>query len=716
MNLRRGLVCAGLALSLTLGTRAAIPENDHFAARIALFGSPLTTTGNNVGATKEPGEPDPGFLAGNSVWWTWTAPVSGQLTVTTAGSSFDTMLTVCTGNTVSNLTVLGFNDNYANASTFTCHVIGGTAYQIAVDGAGGATGNIQLNLSLGVNQLPPINDHFASRILLNGTHLANVMGSTRGATAELGEPFHADAVGFKSVWWTWTAPASGGLTLTTQNSAIDTLLAVYTGSALTNLVFVAGNDEDPFGAGYVSRVTCNVTSGTTYQIAIDGYEGEGGDVRLRLDLDAAFVAPTNDHFSNRALLSGGNVTVNGSNVNASFESLDANFDFGEPLHLYTLGGRSVWYTWTAPSSGRVTLFTTNVTVDTVLCVYTGDSLTNLSFVAGNDENYLTLIERDSLLTFNASSGTTYQIAVDGYDSEAGNFTLRLLLGGGSDPVPANNNFDNRVLVSGNNTTVSGSNLGATLEESEPAHDDAYGGKSVWWRWVSPGPGIVTIDTIGSICDTLLAVYTGVSLSNLVEIASDDESGGNYASKVTFYTKGGVTYQIAVDGYDGDSGTINLHVQFTAASYTLNLITNPLVGGYASFDPEPDQNGKYAPGSLVTLSAVPTNGYVLTNWSGGHLATNNPAVTAMTSNKTVTANFFLPPPRLTAFRPQTPATIQSNGFRFFLNGPTNYSYAIDRSANLTNWTALQTNLLLAEPLELLDPSAGPARFYRARRLP
>ncbi len=715
MSLRAALAVVTLALALSVG--AAIPENDHFAARIALFGVHPITTGNNVGATKEPGEPDPGFVGGNSVWWTWTAPANGRLTVTTAGSNFDTILTVGSGNSLSNLTVLGFNDNDTNACTVKLNVIAGTAYQIAVDGAGGAMGNITLTLTLGPTQTPPSNNNFANRIPLAGTHLANVTGSNAGATAEPGEPFHVDSVGFRSVWWTWTAPGSGGLTLTTQNSAIDTVLAVYTGSSLTNLVFVAGNDEDPLSAGYVSRVTCNVTAGTAYQIAIDGYEGDEGDVRLRLDLDSAFVAPTNDNFSNRATLTGANATANGSNVNASFESLDANFEMGEPLHLYTYGGRSVWYTWTAPASGGVTLFTTNVSVDTVLVVYTGNSLTNLSFVAGNDENYLTVADLDSRLSFNATSGTTYQIAVDGFDSDSGAFTLRLLLGP-SEPVPANNDFDNRTLVTGNNTTVSGSNIGATLEPDEPAHDDSYGGKSVWWRWVSPGPGIVTIDTIGSICDTMLGIYSGSALSNLVEIASDDESGGNYTSKVTFYTKGAITYQIAVDGYDGDSGPISLHVLFTSASYTLTLNTNPLVGGWASFDPQPDQNGKYAPGSVVTLSAGPTNSYVFTNWSGGHLATNNPAVTAMTSNKTITANFFLPPPRLTPFQPQSQPGIQANGFRFFLSGPTNYTYAIERSENLTNWASFATNVLSAESLELLDPTAGTnaSRYYRARRLP
>src|SRR6266566_3510583 len=75
---------------------AAPPDNDNFATRIALYGSNVTTTGSNGGATKELGEPDPAFMAAKSVWWTWTAPADGSLTVSTAGSSFDTFLSVFT--------------------------------------------------------------------------------------------------------------------------------------------------------------------------------------------------------------------------------------------------------------------------------------------------------------------------------------------------------------------------------------------------------------------------------------------------------------------------------------------------------------------------------------------------------------------------------------------------------------------------------------------
>jgi hypothetical protein len=41
--------------------------------------------------------------------------------------------------------------------------------------------------------------------------------------------------------------------------------------------------------------------------------------------------------------------------------------------------------------------------------------------------------------------------------------------------------------------------------NEPDHDGNPGGKSVWWTWVAPANGLVTVSTQGSTFDTVLAV-------------------------------------------------------------------------------------------------------------------------------------------------------------------------------------------------------------------
>src|SRR6266516_2922514 len=75
-------------------------------------------------------------------------------------------------------------------------------------------------------------------------------------------------------------------------------------------------------------------------------------------------AEVNDRFANRLPLSGTNLTVTGSNTNATKEA-------GEPDHAGNGGGKSVWWTWTAPADGEVQITTDDSSFDTLLGVYLG---------------------------------------------------------------------------------------------------------------------------------------------------------------------------------------------------------------------------------------------------------------------------------------------------------------------------------------------------------
>ena len=64
-----------------------------------------------------------------------------------------------------------------------------------------------------------------------------------------------------------------------------------------------------------------------------------------------------------------------------------------------------------------------------------------------------------------------------------------------------------------------------MESGEPYHWDSTGGVSVWWRWTAPFSGRLVVDTFGSDFDTLLAAYTGTSVSTLTLIAANDDTVG-----------------------------------------------------------------------------------------------------------------------------------------------------------------------------------------------
>ena len=135
-------------------------------------------------------------------------------------------------------------------------------------------------------------------------------------------------------------------------------------------------------------------------------------------------------------------------------------------------------------------------------------------------------------------------------------------------APPNDNFAAAIdLGSGASATRSGTNVAATSEPSEPQPAADPGGASVWYRWTAPASGPTELDLCGSSYDTLISVHTGSTLAGLTELASNDDYCG-LSSRVAFQATAGVTYRIAVDGWNGGSGpkqgTFQLDLQAAAA--------------------------------------------------------------------------------------------------------------------------------------------------------
>ena len=134
--------------------------------------------------------------------------------------------------------------------------------------------------------------------------------------------------------------------------------------------------------------------------------------------------PANDDLSGAQSVTGTSTSVNGTNRYATRQ-------VGEPDHLPlsgSLGEHSVWYSWTAPASGPVTMNTCTSSFDSVLAAYTGGSFGTMSQVASDDDACDAPNAAGSRLSFNATGGTTYRIAVGGFTSaREGTFTLNVNL-------------------------------------------------------------------------------------------------------------------------------------------------------------------------------------------------------------------------------------------------------------------------------------------------
>ena len=132
--------------------------------------------------------------------------------------------------------------------------------------------------------LPPDNDAFAQATSLNGA-ATPINAENVYASKEAGEPLHGSDVGGASVWYSWTPSFSGTGFVSTAGSDFDTLVGVYTGSAVSSLAQVASNDDAAAGSK-TSRACFPVVSGTTYRIAIDGYAAAAGYERRRGNINS----------------------------------------------------------------------------------------------------------------------------------------------------------------------------------------------------------------------------------------------------------------------------------------------------------------------------------------------------------------------------------------------------------------------------------------------
>lgn len=271
-------------------------------------------------------------------------------------------------------------------------------------------------------------------------------------------------------------------------------------------------------------------------------------VLLALPSTALAAAPANDDFANATDLSGFDPaagSISGTNVASSKE-------VGEPDHAGNPGGRSVWYTWTAPGDGSVpnVSFSTGFTeLDTLLAVYTGAAVGALTEVASNDD--APGQGTGSAVSFATTPGEVYRVAVDGFGGKVGSFFLMWHL------APPNDNFADAVALAGASGVRAGdSSAGGTLEPGE----EAFGQASVWYSWTPPVDGTYKLSTIGSSFDTVVAVFTGTSVESLelVVVNDDDPDRGCCSSWVPLLNAdSGTTYLLQVTSLSEDGGPMRL---------------------------------------------------------------------------------------------------------------------------------------------------------------
>jgi len=429
------------------------------------------------------------------------------------------------------------------------------------------------------------------------------------------------------VWYSFTTPANDAeVTIqTTAGDIGDTQIALFDGCG-GNFLFGNDDNPGGTFYSLLSLACGDLAVSTTYYILVDGYGGAQGTFNIVVNFDEnACVAdpegctdPAACNYDPAAVIDDGSCIAAVANDNCSgAEALtsgvavtgDNTLACGTPEILVgpagsgcnaqdgwcqfeTVVDNDVWYSFTTPAGDAlITIETTAGTnFDTQVAVY-GACNDAGSFVGGNDDGGAGNM---SLVTFACGSlaaSTTYYVMVDGYAGEEGTFDILLTIDEAicSLPVlgctnPAACNFDpladtddgscilavanddcaNAIPVATDGVDVVIDNSCATADGATP--DCWFGnptGNDVWYSFVAPAAGSVTIETsddgVAGLTDTQIAVYDGCAGN---ELACDDDDGLGLYSLIVLDACdliAGNTYLIQMNGYNGQAGTANMSI-------------------------------------------------------------------------------------------------------------------------------------------------------------
>ena len=412
MFLNVNVRCFVFFISLILLNGAAKAQffSDLFAGQQVLTNGSALVSGSNTNATVETNEPKhAGKIGGHSVWISWQAPDNGLVTLSTANSSFDTLLAVYTldhasGSPLRHLEEAASDDDYAGLKTSYLQFGANSnqLYYIAVDGFNGASGDIslQLNFLSSSNLQPTVVQRPGDQSLRLGDPLILTMNLVP-----------SPKLNFR--WYLNGSPVAGQ-----DDDSTDPTLIIPS-LQRTNLGFYSLKfylDDDSF---FSSAVEIQVNS-----------EGQP-DVLARNKIADAALSGMGASAASQGAKSGVVLGYNGTQI---FNTTNAVVDTNAPMVCGVAPGAAYWFSYQAPTNGIMTVDTIGSSFPTLLAVftYTGvlTSYTNLISVACDNNNGGTGTNI-SVVQFATTNGGNYFIVVGGVNGARGiahlNYTLSTVL-------------------------------------------------------------------------------------------------------------------------------------------------------------------------------------------------------------------------------------------------------------------------------------------------
>jgi len=503
------------------------PENDNLADAKEISGATGSVSGTTEDAVREINDlivESQGSYYTATVWYKWIASENGVFRfVVTENKEYGSGHSRVVGSTT------GFDNekgkwNNANVqyNSLSFAAEAGKTYYLEV----ASDGRVNMVFDLSWEKIvPPANDDFANAELISGMS-GSVDGSTIGASREGVDliPDEYDSDYAATVWYKWTAPADGKYFFSLDRW--DGTIGV-----------TKGYDEDDGWEAYdlgMQLIKFNAVSNSNYWIEV-GASGE-----LEFSLAWGLVASNDDYEDAEELESAESGNVAGTLSGATIADNDC-------IWQYRDAERTVWYKWVAPFTGAAcfTAIADNGRSDLLYLVATrgydedDEEWDDCGYDGGNT------------VSFNVQEGETYYVSIATWNYVVSGFTLswQHIL------APENDDFACAAAVSGISGNVTGTNIGAGVENGEPLAPDYYTTASVWWKWIAPKTGSFTFETLGSDFDTVIGVYTGNAVDSLSQIAANDDVFDGRTSIVTFDAEAETTYYICVGGYANGKGNV-----------------------------------------------------------------------------------------------------------------------------------------------------------------
>lgn len=265
------------------------PENNNCADAEAIMGEGLFPFDNTDATTDGRTHPECDSSGIDlDVWYCWTADCDGVVRVETCGqTAVDTKIAVydnCALCTPTSVNLIDCNDDACGLqSSLDFVAVNGQSYLIrmgASPGASGGAGMFAIQcLGYGAGDDDCSSAQSSSAIAGEGTFFFDTSSATTVGPDHAACDFFAQPGIDHDVWFCWTAPCDGDVTIETcGQTTIDTKLAVYdncTTCPPTDAALLACNDDEP-GCNLQSRVTITAVNSNNYLIRLGTYPGSAG--------------------------------------------------------------------------------------------------------------------------------------------------------------------------------------------------------------------------------------------------------------------------------------------------------------------------------------------------------------------------------------------------------------------------------------------------------